>query len=314
MSTQSKEYTAIIPVAGKGVRLLPYTAHCPKTMLDVAGEPIIAHILRQVERCGIKRIVFIVGYQKESLIEFVRSHYTHLDVSFVEQTEQKGLGHAIYLAKEMVQGPCLIVLGDTIIDGELKPLIDSGKNAVCVKQVADARRFGVVEMQEGHIIGFEEKPEHPKSNLALIGAYSFLDSAQLFSALEEVIASGKTVKNEIQLTDALSVLLNRQIKIIPVEIQNWFDCGTAEILLETNRILLERQELVSATVPSNTKVIKPCYIAPGAVIENCVLGPYVSVSEGAVLKNCVLKDAIISRDAHVENVAAEHTILDKYSY
>ena len=82
-------YTAIIPVAGKGIRLLPYTAHCPKTMLTVAGKPIIAHILEQIEACGIKRVVFIVGYQKESLIDFIRKNYSHLDVQLVEQTEQK---------------------------------------------------------------------------------------------------------------------------------------------------------------------------------------------------------------------------------
>ncbi len=314
MNLSRSEYTAIIPVAGKGVRLLPYTAHCPKTMLDVAGEPIIAHILRQVEDCGIKKVVFIVGYQKESFIEFIRTHYQHLDVTFVEQAEQKGLGHAIYLAKQYVQGPCLIVLGDTIIDDELSPLVKQNKNAVCVKYVEDPRRFGVVEMQDGRIINFEEKPEHPKSNLVLIGAYSFLDSTELFSALEEVIASGKTVRNEIQLTDALSVLLARGMEIVPVEIKNWFDCGTVEILLETNRILLKRQELVSAPVPSNTKITPPCYIAPGVVVENCVLGPYVSVSEGAVLKNCTLKDAIISRNTRAENITAEHIILDKYSH
>ena len=308
-----KEYTAIIPVAGKGVRLLPYTAHCPKTMLDVAGEPILAHILRQVEACGIKKVVFVVGYQKESVIEFIRTHYKHLEATFIEQSEQKGLGHAIYLAKKAVQGPCLIVLGDTIIDGELQPLITCGKNAVCVKQVQDPQRFGVVEMQGGKIVGFEEKPEHPKSNLALIGAYSFLDSAPLFSALEEVIASGKTVKNEIQLTDALSVLLARGLEIVPVEIQNWFDCGTVEILLETNRILLQRGTQRLTTYSSNNKIDGICYIAPSAVVENCVLGQFVSISEGAVVRNCTLEDVIVSRDTWLENKTASHTIFDPYN-
>ena len=245
--------------------------------------------------------------------KFIRTHYKHLDVTFVEQDEPKGLGHAIYLAKQAVKGPCLIVLGDTIIDGELKPLIAQDKNAVCVKHVEDPRRFGVVELQEGRIVGFEEKPEQPKSNLALIGAYAFLDSAELFCALEEVISSGKTVKNEIQLTDALAVLLTRGLEIVPVEIKNWFDCGTVEILLETNRILLERLS-AAASVALGSQIIGPCYIAPGAVVENCVLGPYVSVSEGAVLKNCTLKDVIVSRGTHAENKTAAHTILDKYSH
>ncbi len=307
-------YTAIIPVAGKGVRLLPYTAHCPKTMLNVAGKPIIAHILAQLEACGIKRVIFIVGYQKESLIEFIRTHYSHLEVEFVEQAEPKGLGHAIYLAKDFVKGPCFIVLGDTIIDGDLRPFVQLQKNAVGVKQVEDPRRFGVVELQDGKIVRFEEKPEHPKSNLALIGAYSFLDSAVLFDALEEVIKSGKTVKNEIQLTDALSVLLARGMPILPIEMKHWFDCGTVEILLQTNRILLGRMAKTDTVSKPGVKIIPPCFIDPSAQFENCVLGPYVSVAEGAVLKNCTLSDAIISQNTHLENKIGKNLIFDKYSH
>lgn len=308
------DYTAIIPVAGKGVRLLPYTARCPKTMLHVAGRPIIAHILEQVEACGIKRVVFIVGYQKEVFIEYIRSHYPHLDVSFVEQAEQKGLGHAISLARSQVTGPCLIVLGDTIIDGELKPLMIPGGNAVAVKVIEDPRRFGVVEMKNGCVCGFEEKPEHPKSNLALIGAYAFADSAPLFAALDEVIASGKTVKNEIQLTDALSVLVKRGVEIQPVLIHNWFDCGTIEILLQTNQILLERHTQIPANLSAENEIIGPCWIDETAQLENCKIGPYVSIAEGVVLKNCILTDAIVSADTQLEHVTAQHQIFDKYSH
>ena len=308
-----REYTAIIPVAGKGVRLLPFTQHCPKTMLSVAGQPIIAHILRQVEECGIRKVVFIVGYQKEVLIEYIRSHYPRLETVFVEQMEPKGLGHAIYMAKPVVTGPCFIVLGDTIIDGDLRPLVSCGKNAVGVKTVEDPRRFGVVEMKDGVIAGFEEKPECPKSNLALIGAYSFLDAGQLFGCLEEVIASGKTVKNEIQLTDALSCLLQRGVQIVPVKMNDWFDCGTVEIMLQTNRILLDRHAHIAEKFLSGNRITAPCYIDPSAIVENCELGPYVSVAEGAVLKNCRLQDAIVSAHTQLNAKEAKHLILDKYS-
>ncbi len=308
-----KEYTAIIPVAGKGVRLLPYTAHCPKTMLTVAGRPILAHILQQVQACGIKKVVFIVGYQKEVLIDFVRTHYPQWDMCFVQQPEPKGLGQAVYLAKPVVQGPCLIVLGDTIIDGDLRPLVQEGGNAVGVKEVADPRRFGVVEMRGGQIVGFEEKPEHPKSHLALIGAYAFVDSAPLFSALEEVISSGKTVKNEIQLTDALSVLLRRGIKITAQKMQNWFDCGTVEILLQTNRILLQRHNFIPEKFLQDNQIIPPCWIDETARLGGCRLGPYVSVAEGAVLKNCHLQDVIVSSGTRLEGQHAQDKIFDKYN-
>ena len=307
------EFTAIIPAAGKGVRLLPYTAHMPKTMITVAGKPILGHILDQVESLGIKKVVFIVGYKQEAIVEFVRSQYPYLQAVFVQQPEPKGLGHAIYLAKREVTGPCFILLGDTIVDGDLRPLVFGGKNALGIRTVQDPTRFGVVELKDGKIISFEEKPEHPKSNLAIIGAYSFLDSAQLFDALEEVIRSGKTVKNEIQLTDALSVLLQRGVEIVPVKMDDWFDCGTVEILLQTNRLLLDRHHRVPAELEKQNKIIPPCWIADGVQAQNCVLGPYVSVAYDACLQDCCLQDAIVGPQAKLQQKTAQHAVFDKHN-
>lgn len=308
-----KEFTAIIPAAGKGVRLMPYTAHMPKTMISVAGKPILGHILDQVESLGIKKAVFIVGYKKEAIIEFVRARYPHLEAVFVEQSEPRGLGHAIYLAKNAVSGPCFILLGDTIVDGDLKPLVFGGQNAVGIKAVADPSRFGIVDLKDGNIVSFEEKPERPKSNLAIIGAYSFLDSARLFDALEEVIRSGKTVKNEIQLTDALSVLLARGVEIAPVMMNDWFDCGTVEVLLQTNRLLLDRHHRVPEELEKKNKIVPPCWIAPGVTAENCVLGPYVSVAYEARLKDCVLEDVIVGPQTKLDKKTAFHAVFDKYN-
>lgn len=308
-----KEFAAIIPAAGKGVRLLPYTENMPKSMISVAGKPILGHILDQVEKCGIKKVAFIVGYKKEAIVEFVRERYAHLEVTFIEQPEPKGLGHAIYLAKDYVTGPCFILLGDTIVDGDLRPLVFGGQNAVGIKEVADPSRFGIVELKEGKIVSFEEKPVCPKSNLAIIGAYSFLDSAQLFDALEEVIRSGKTVKNEIQLTDALSVLLSRGEEIVPVMMKDWFDCGTVEVLLQTNRLLLDRYHRVPAELEKNNTIIPPCQIEEGVKAENCVLGPYVSVAYGADLKDCKLEDAIVGPQTKLQQKTAKHAVLDKFN-
>lgn len=307
-------FTAIIPAAGKGVRLLPYTEHMPKTMLSVAGKPILGHILDQVESCGIKKVVFIVGYKQEAIVEFVRERYAHLSVTFVQQPEPKGLGHAIYLAKDAVSGPCFILLGDTIVDGDLRPLVHGGRNAVGIKPVDDPSRFGIVEMKDGKIVSFEEKPANPKSNLAIIGAYSFLDSSKLFSALEEVIRSGKTVKNEIQLTDALSVLLARGEEIVPVCMNDWFDCGTVEVMLQTNRLLLARHHHVPAELEKKNKIVPPCWIEEGVKAENCVLGPYVSVAYGAELADCTLEDVIVGPHTKLQQKTAVHAVLDKYNH
>ena len=93
-----QSFTAIIPAAGKGVRLMPFTRNIPKTMLCVAGKPILGHILDQVKELGIRRVVLIVGHRKEAIVEFVRQRYPQLEAVFVEQPEPRCLDHAVYLA------------------------------------------------------------------------------------------------------------------------------------------------------------------------------------------------------------------------
>lgn len=307
-----KQFTAIIPAAGKGVRLMPFTKNVPKTMLSVAGKPILGHILDQIVHLGINRVVLIVGHCKEAIVEYMAHCYPHLDVQFVEQETPRGLGHAIYLAKEVVSGPCFILLGDTIVDGDLRPLVYGGQNAVGLKQVDDPRRFGVANIQNGKIVSFEEKPENPTSHWAIIGAYAFLDSKQLFDALAKVIASGKTVKNEVQLTDALSVLLQEGMEIAPIQMKDWFDCGTVEVLLQTNRLLLERHTFVSPETELKNRIIPPCWIDPSAQVENCTLGPYVSVAYGAKLTGCRLEDAVVGPKTQLDNKTAIHVMLDQF--
>lgn len=307
------EYTAIIPAAGKGVRLMPYTAHMPKTMISVAGKPILGHILDEVESLGIKKAVIVVGYKKEAIEAFVSSHYPQLDVTLVPQTELKGLGHAIYMAKEVVQGPCFILLGDTIVQGDLRPFVSGTQNALGVLPVPDPERFGVVELKDGNIVSLEEKPQKPKSNLSLIGVYSVLDSAQLFDALGAVIRSGKRVNNEIQLTDAFSVMLNRKIPLSPVAVTDWFDCGTVETLLDTNRMLSARKPHIPADIAPNNTIIPPCVIADGAKLTNCTVGPYVSVSYGAELTDCLLEDCVVGPETKLHKKTAFHAVFDKYN-
>ncbi len=253
-----------------------------------------------------------MGRGKGAIVEFVRRRYPHLDAVFVEQAEPRGLGHAVYLAKDAVSGPCFILLGDTIVDGDLRPLVFGGRNAVGLKKVEDPRRFGIAEVKDGKIISFEEKPENPKSRLALIGAYAFLDSKQLFDALEEVIKSGKTVKNEIQLTDALSVLISAGVDIAPVPMKDWFDCGTVDVLLQTNRLLLDRHASVPAQAEVSNRIIPPCWIDPSAQVTNCTLGPYVSVAYGAELDGCRLEDAVVGPQTRLSKKTAIHVILDKF--
>ncbi|MEX0602720.1 MAG: nucleotidyltransferase family protein, partial [Bacteroidota bacterium] len=152
---------AIIPVAGVGSRLRPHTYTVPKVLLNVAGKPIIGHIMDKVIENGFDEATIVVGYLGEKIKEYILGHYS-IKVDFVEQEERLGLGHAIYLSRHtMSRSPVLIILGDTVFDVDLKKLMNNSHTVLGVKEVDDPRRFGVAEVSNGFITRLVEKPENP---------------------------------------------------------------------------------------------------------------------------------------------------------
>ncbi|MGD9141846.1 MAG: sugar phosphate nucleotidyltransferase, partial [bacterium] len=173
---------AVIPVAGEGTRLRPHTHTVPKPLLKVAGKAILGHILDDVVHLGISEVVLIVGYRGRHIVDYVEANYD-LKVSFVEQGERLGLGHAIYLTKDIVGAePVLVMLGDTIFKGDFARIVGAGGNYLGVKEVPDPERFGVVEVDGGSIVNLVEKPAEPRSNLAIVGIYCIQDGAKLYDA------------------------------------------------------------------------------------------------------------------------------------
>lgn len=294
------EFTAVVPVAGTGTRLRPHTHTYPKVLLTVGDKPIIGHILDDLEKAGIRKVCMVVGYLGEKIREYVAKHYRHLEVSYVEQAEPKGLGHAIWLTRRAVTGPVVVLLGDTILDADLSKFLNSREDCIAVKEVADPRRFGVVETKGGYISAMVEKPEKPKTNLAIVGIYSFRNSSLLYGSLERLVESGRTTKGEIQFTDALAALVKAGHRIRPVAIDGWYDCGKPETLLETNRHILDRKKFSPRA--KNSLVIPPVYIAPTAKVENSIVGPYASIGDGVRVDSSIISDSIVNEGASILNM------------
>src|SRR5438093_1082376 len=234
---------AIIPAAGVGTRLRPHTHTQPKVLLHVAGKPMLGHILDELPALGVQKIVLIVGYMGERVVEYVRAAYPALEVETVEQPERLGLGHAVSLAAPHVDDqPLLIILGDTLFEADLPAVIRGGTSSIGVQSVDDPRRFGIVELdRDGRIRRMVEKPEHPASNLAITGVYYFRRGGPLFAALRELQEKNVRTRGEFQLTDAMQLLVSRGETITTFPIQGWYDCGKTETLLETNRVLLDKR-------------------------------------------------------------------------
>jgi len=304
---------AIIPVAGTGTRLKPFTSTVPKPLLHVAGKPILAHIIDALIRDGIDELILVIGYKGDKIREYVEKRYD-IPLHFVKQEELLGLGYAVSIGLDFVENePVLIALGDTIIEMGLEKIIASNENCIGVRYVENPSRFGVVEVADGRIISLQEKPEFPKSNLAITGPYFCTSSEALKSALLEIIETDKKTCGEIQLTDALQLMVENGAVFFPEEIRGWFDCGTVETLIETNRHLLDHE--VPAQEFENAVLIPPVYIGKGCVIERCIIGPYVSIGDCVVISDSIISDSIIGNGAEIKRGFLKASILgDKSSY
>jgi glucose-1-phosphate thymidylyltransferase len=304
---------AIIPVAGVGTRLRPHTYTQPKPLIPVAGKPIIASIVDQLVDCGIGSFVFVIGYLGDKIRDYIEQNYSHFDISFVYQEERLGLGHAIWLSREhFYEGEeVLIVLGDTIFDGDLKPMMDQKGSILGVKKVEDPRQFGVVVVSEqGFITQVVEKPKIPKSNLALVGIYKIEDTLLLRQGLEHIIQEEIKTRNEFQLSDALMYMIHAGHKMSTYTIDNWFDCGKKEILLETNAMLLKRKPQSNLKEQfKNTIIIPPVSIGKHCQISDCIIGPHVSVGDHSELRYTIVKDSIIGNFAHIEEAVLHRSII-----
>ncbi|MBM4168044.1 MAG: nucleotidyl transferase [Ignavibacteria bacterium] len=298
---------AIIPVAGVGSRLRPHTYTAPKVLLNVAGKPIIGHIMDKIIENGFDEATIVIGYFGDRIKEYILKNYP-IKVDFVEQEERLGLGHAIYLSRHTFsRSPILIILGDTVFDVDLKKMMDSRDTVLGVKEVEDPRRFGVAEVSNGYITRLVEKPEHPKSNLAVVGLYYIQRPHNLVDALREMVKSNYRTKGEFQLTDALQMMIDRGEKMTTFPVEGWYDCGKPETLLSTNHILLD--SMPTPTTPAGVVAQPPVYISPKASVVNSVLGPYATVADDAVIENSIIRNSIINEGARITNALLEDSIV-----
>jgi glucose-1-phosphate thymidylyltransferase len=302
---------AIIPAAGIGSRLRPHTHTAPKALLHVAGKPILGHILDELRAFGIRDVVIIVGFMGEKIVDYVRSHY-NIKATFVTQEELKGLGWAIYLTRQyLADEPTLIILGDTIFETDLNDVINGNYDSIGTKIVDDPRRFGIAETDGEFVTALVEKPEKPTSNLALVGIY-YIKSTRLFvQCLDELVDKKIMTRGEYQLTDALALMLKHGARIATFNVEGWFDCGKPEALLATNRYLLSQIKSIDSR-PGNI-LIPPVFVSPSAILENSVIGPYVSVGDDSRIVRSIIKDTIISESAEVVDCILDSSLVGNNS-
>ena len=300
----------VIPVAGAGTRLRPHTHSLPKPLLRVGHKPILGHLLDPITALNPDEVIFVVGYRGEQIKEYVADNYS-FKATFVHQDKLLGLGYALNMAvRDIESGDLLVILGDTLVECDLKQFVAAGDYVLGVRQVDDPRRFGIVTVDNGRIVGAEEKPEDPHSNLAIIGLYYFKEVAALKKSLAAHVESGKTTRGEIQLTDALELMIKDGIRIVPYEVGGWFDCGKKETMLSTNRHLLSR--IGQDPKVENSEVTAPVYVHPSAQVIDSKIGPSVSIGENCVVRNSTIINSIIGENTTIENMTLKDSLIGNY--
>lgn len=300
---------AIIPVAGVGSRLRPHTFSQPKVLLNVAGKPIIGHIMDKLIESGIDEAVIIVGYLGEMIESYLKANYP-IKLTFVTQSEQLGLAHAIHMCRPHVQDdePLFIILGDTIFDVDLKPVLESSTSTLGVKEVEDPRRFGVaVTENDRTIVRLVEKPDHPVSNLAIVGLYFLRQASALFGSLDYIIENNVRTKGEYQLTDALQHMIDLGEPFTTFPVQGWFDCGKPETLLATNEVLLQKNH-PEKSMPGCI-INPPVFIADSASITNAIIGPNTTIAENVVVRDAIIMNSIIGQKSQVSEIMLDRSIV-----
>lgn len=304
---------AIIPVAGAGTKLRPHTYTQPKALIPLAGKTILSIIIDQLHEAGINDFIFIIGYLGEKIQDYVKTEYPGLNSSFVQQNERYGTGHAVNLTRELVgDDEVMIILGDTIADYDVKEIMDAPVSMLGVKKVDDPRNFGVAEIEEdGYISRVVEKPAIPKSNMALVGVYKIKETAVMFSCLQKLIVTNDNGYEEFSLTDALECMMQNGAKFKSFKVNNWFDCGKKETLLESNATLLKKfgGNVFDGQSFENTIIIPPVSIAAGCEIKNSVIGPNVAIGEHTKINHAIIKNSIIGAYSNLFEIVLSHSLI-----
>jgi glucose-1-phosphate thymidylyltransferase len=314
---------ALVLSGGLGTRLRPITHTSAKQLIPIANKPIIFYALESIVAAGIQDIGIIVGDTEAEVRAAVGDGSRwRCRVTYIRQSAPLGLAHAVAEARHFLAGEAFVMyLGDNLVIDGINRFVEEFELSqpdalILLARVAAPERFGVVELKDGSVIRLEEKPDKPKSDLALVGVYLF--TPHIFEAIAHVRPSER---GELEITDAIQWLVDGGGRVQPHIIEGWWkDTGLLEDLLEANRIVLDRLKPANqGTVSGNSKIIGkvtleqgaqvvdsvvrgPAIIGERSRILNAYVGPFTSVYMGVEIRNSEIEHSIVLENSKILNV------------
>jgi len=308
--------------AGHGTRLRPLTHTGPKQLLPIANKPMSQYCIESMKETGITEIAIIIGGIGSQKVKDYYGDGTKFDVNikYIHQDSPRGISHAISLCEDFIcNEKFLVFLGDNIIQKSIKDFsINFEKSnaaaSILLCEVDNPSRFGIADIQNGQIKKIMEKPQNPPTNLAVTGIY-FLTPI-IFDIIKRLKPSPR---NELEITDALDMLLNENHIITYNMITDyWKDTGTPEDIIHANGIILENLSTYfhgkddgtntiegnimvgkNSIIKNNSALIGPIIIGENCIIDGSTIGPRTSIGNNSIISNCNLQDSIIMSDCKI---------------
>lgn len=315
---------ALVLAGGSGTRLRPITHTSAKQLLPVANKPVLFYGLEAIAEAGITQVGIVVGDTAPAIKSAVGDGSAFgLTVTYIRQAAPLGLAHAVLVAREFLGDDDFVMyLGDNFIVGGIAELVEEFRACrpdahIMLTAVEDPRQFGVAELDStGQVIGLEEKPERPKSDLALVGVYLFTRAVH-----EAVAALTPSRRGELEITDAIERLMASGHKVTSTVISGyWKDTGNVADMLEVNRMVLESvesavagqvdpaSELIGRVVigagarVTGSRIVGPVIIGAGTEVTGSYIGPFTSVAPGCVIADSEIEYSIVLGGASIRGV------------
>jgi len=305
---------ALVLAGGEGTRLRPITHTSAKQLIPVANKPVLFYCLEALKEAGITDIGMIVGETQAEIREAIGDGKEFgVKVTYIEQPKPLGLAHAVKISKNYIKDDNFVMfLGDNLIKEGIKSLVEEFEknkpNAqILLAKVEEPERFGVAELNGQKVKKLVEKPKNPPSNLALVGVYMF--DKNVFNAVDNIKPSGR---NELEITDAIQYLINKNFNVEPHIINGWWkDTGKLEDMLEANRMILEDlEELHKGEVDSKSKIIGRIHLEKGSKVINSVIRGPVIIGENTVIENSYVGPfTSVYYDCMIKSSEVEHSII-----
>lgn len=305
----------LILCAGRGTRLQPFTYQTSKVLLPVANKPLIFYSLEKLSSLGITEVGIVIQPSQKMLFDehVGDGEYWGLQITYLFQENPLGIADAVKQSESFIgSDPFILLLGDNLIAQSLTVLKNSiledhFDGALLLGEVANPQDYGIAEIKEQRIIGLEEKPTQPKSNLAIVGAYAF--TSKIFQAIHEISPSRR---GEYEITDAIQYLIHQGNSIFyEITTSPYTDVGTPGRWLEANRWMLRNMAPDTYESYIGSSFQPPFLIDPSSKILNCVIGPDVVIGPQVILENCKIEDSILLEGVTLSNCTLKGSIVSR---